>query len=386
MLSPKYSAQLAKDIYLIKDPNTQELFTDLYSSDFKVSGDEGSKLDGKTGAFIFLKSAHSMGMAACGINKYKGQAIIALKGTASGYDALTDLNAGIKRFHNGGAVHQGFYYTFMSYLGQLRQFIQNLPAEVHTINCVGHSLGGALATLTADWLASNTTKTVKLYTFGSPRVGMDLFANECKRKLGEANIHRVYHLHDVVPMVPTWPFIHVPDGGRGDFLLPSPSSFNPITHHSSDTYVKSVAPNETDSMSWEDIRKLKPKGAFERDIEDWLKSDSLISLTLNTAKLAGDAILWVLKKIAKMIGITLVIGAGTTFTILDRLAIMMHKAYEFAKETSFWVVRLIKRLAQLIGITIFEGTSLTVGFIRAIFMRVHRAISDLVLRAGRGVH
>lgn len=385
MLSPKYSAQLARDIYLIKDPNTRELFTDLYSSDFSIDGNQSKKLDGQTGALIFLKSTHSMGIAACGINKYKGHAVVALKGTASGYDALTDLNAGVKRFQNGGPVHQGFFYTFDSYLNQLKQFMQRLPPEVHTINCVGHSLGGALATLTADWLASNTTKTVKLYTFGSPRVGMGLFASTCKKKLGENNIHRVYHLHDVVPMVPTWPFIHVPDGGSGDFLLPSPSSFNPITHHSSETYTNSVAPNDTDSLDWEDIRKLRPKSAFDRDVESWLKSDSLISLTLNTAKLAGDAIVWVLKKVAKLLGISLVIAGGTTFTILDRLAILMHKAYQFAKETSYWVVRLIKRLAQLIGVSVSEGTSFTVGFIRAIFIRVHAAISEMVLRAGRGI-
>lgn len=384
MLSPKYSAQLARDIYLIKDPNTQELFTDLYSGDFEVGGNTSKKLEGNTGAAIFLKSTHSMGIAARGINKYKGQAIVALKGTASGYDALTDLNTGVKRFQNGGPVHQGFYYTFESYLSQLKKFVLKLPSDIHTINCVGHSLGGALATLTADWLASNTVKTVKLYTFGSPRVGMELFASTCKRKLGESNIHRVYHLHDVVPMVPTWPFMHVPDGGNGDYLLPSPSSFNPITHHSSETYTNSVAPNGTDSLDWQDIRKIRPKGALERDIEAWLKSDSIISLTLNTAKLAGDAIVWVLTKVAKLLGISLVIAGGTTFTILDRLAIMMHRAYQFAKETSFWVVRLIKRLSQLIGVTVSDENNFTVGFIRAIFIRVHSAISALVLRAGRG--
>lgn len=385
MLSPRYSAQLARDIYLIKDPNTQELFTDLYSNDFKVTGSEPQKLDGSTGALVFLKSEHTMGVAAHGINEYKGQALVALKGTASGYDALTDLNAGVRRSHTGGAVHQGFYYTFSSFLTQLEEFSRSLPPEVHTVNCVGHSLGGALATLAADWLASNTSKIIKLYTYGSPRVGLDFFANECKKRLGERNIHRVYHQHDPVPMVPTWPFLHVPDGGQGDFLLPSPSSINPVTHHSSETYVSSVSPGDRDSLNWEGVRRLRPAGAFEQDIEAWLQSDSLLSLTLNTAKLANDALLWVLKKIAQMAGITLVVGASATFTILDRLAILMHKAYQISKDVSFWVIRLIKRLAQLIGIQISNDVNLTVAFVRMIFIRVHRAVSDLVQRAGRHV-
>lgn len=382
MLTPEYSARLADDIYLIKNPGTRELFIETYANDFSVNGENTKQLKGKSGALIFLKSEHTMGIAACGINQYKGQAIVALKGTASGYDALTDLNAGVRRFQTGGAVHQGFYYTFASFLPQLKQFAQDLPTEVHTIHCIGHSLGGALATLAADWLVSSTGKTVKLYTYGSPRVGLDHFASGCKRRLKEQNIFRVYHRNDPVPMVPTWPFIHVPNGGTGDFQMPSPNSLNPIQHHKMGNYVSSVAPNGT-SLDWETMEKRRPKGDLERSVEAWLKSDSILSMTLNTAWMASEALLWVLKKIGELAGIALVVAGGTTFTLLDRLAIFMHKAYQISKDISFWVLRLLKRLAQLIGIKITDGVNITVAFIRMIFLRVHRAVSDLVIRAGR---
>ncbi|MCX2795566.1 Lipase (class 3) [Microbulbifer thermotolerans] len=380
-LTPEYSSKLANYIYLIKEPSTRRAFIRKYQDDFKVENSD-STISGKTGAFIFLKSEHTMGIAAVGINQYKGNAVVALKGTASGYDALTDLNAGIKRFHTGGSVHQGFYYTFASFLPQLQEFINKLPTDVHTIHCVGHSLGGALATLTADWLASNSGKVIKLYTFGSPRVGMEQFASGCKRRIKEDNIYRVYHRTDPVPMLPTWPFIHVPDGGIGDYQLSPPNSLNPFHHHSIDTYVSSVMPNDT-GIGWSDVKNLRPKDRLDQSIESWLKSDSILSLTLNTAWIAGEAILWVLKKIGNLAGIALVISGGTTFTLLDRLAIFMHKAYQISKDISFWILRLIKRLAQLVGIEVAKDANITVAFIRMIFIRVHRVVSDLVMRAGR---
>ncbi|WP_346838557.1 lipase family protein [Microbulbifer sp. SAOS-129_SWC] len=382
MMTPEYSARVADDIYLIKNSGTRELFIETYSEDFSINGETSEKLKGKTGALVFLKSEHTMGVAACGINRYKGHALVALKGTASGYDALTDLNAGVRRFHTGGAVHQGFYYTFLSFFPQLKSFAQELPPEVHTIHCIGHSLGGALATLAADWLVASTGKTVKLYTFGSPRVGLDHFASGCKRRLKEDNIYRVYHRNDPVPMVPTWPFIHVPDGGTGDFQMPSPNSLNPIQHHKMGNYVSSVAPNGT-SLDWETMKKRRPQGDLEQSVEAWLKSDSLVSLSLNTAWMASEALIWVLKKIAQLAGIALVVAGGTSFTLLDRLAIFMHKAYQFSKDISFWVLRLIKRLAQLIGVKVTDGANITVAFIRMIFLRVHHAVADLVMRAGR---
>lgn len=385
MLQPIDSARLADDIYLIKDKNGIELFTDLYSDKLSLNKESAQTLKGKTGAFVFLKSERPIGIAACGINKLNGHAVVALKGTTNGYDVLTDLNAGIKRFHTGGLVHQGFYYTFLSFLPQLEKFIQDLPSNVHTIHCVGHSLGGALATLSADWLASNSSKSIKLYTYGSPRVGLDYFANGCKRRINEHNIYRVYHHSDPVVMVPTWPFVHVPDGGQGDLMLPSPDSLNPAQHHKMNKYIASVAPNDV-GLGWEELRKRRPSPYLEQSLQTWLKSDSVISLTMNTVWLAGEALLWVLRKIGNLAGIAVVVSGGTTFTLLDRLAIFMHKAYQISKDISFWVLRLIKRLAQLIGIRVSDNENITVAFIRMVFLRLHRAVSDLVKRAGRMVN
>ena len=84
-----------------------------------------------------------MGM---GKGRFKGQAFVAIKGTASLYDALSDLNAGVRSSHTGFSVHQGFYYAFNSIQSELQQFIRGLKST-SVVHCVGHSLGGAIATL-----------------------------------------------------------------------------------------------------------------------------------------------------------------------------------------------------------------------------------------------
>lgn len=382
-LSPQYASVLADDIYTIRGKRTRQVFLDQYGSDFDMEDEQ--QLKGKTGAFVFLKSEHTMGVAAVGKSSaYKGQAIVALKGTASGFDALTDMNAGLKRFHTGEFVHQGFYYTFLSFLPQLKEFLPKLTdGNVHTIHCVGHSLGGALATLVADWLKSNTSCDLKLYTFGSPRVGLGAFADKCCSKLDVRSVHRVYHTADPVPMVPTWPFSHVPESGTGEFGLSMGTSLNPGAYHKMGNYRASVLNGNNQSLGWDELAAKKPPTMLSSSVESWLKSDGPISLTLNTAKVLGSALLWVVEKVVKLTGIVLVSAFSTTFTILDRLAYLMHKAFEFGKDAAFWTVRLIKRMARLVGITIVDTANITYALIRAIFLRVHHAISQLVMQASQ---
>ncbi|MBN8429839.1 lipase family protein [Microbulbifer salipaludis] len=378
-LTPEFAARLASDIYDIKLSLRQERFKKLYENYFNI---EETKLKGKTGAFTFLKSTHTMGIATHGINDYTGHSFVALKGTASLYDGLTDLNAGLKKFHTGGLVHQGFYYTFESFVKSIDDFVDDLPNDVHTIHCVGHSLGGALATLAADYLKLKSNKTVKLYTFGSPRVGLDFFANGATKRLEDSNIFRVYHRTDPVAMVPTWPFIHVPDSGPGDLLLQSGVALNPAQYHKMDNYIASLSGGE-EKHNWDLVRKKRPPTLIQRSIQSWLESDGPLSLTLNTAWVAAEAVMWVLKKVVELAGIALVVTGATTFTLMDQLAIFLKKAHDFGKKVSHWVTRLLIRLGRMIGIVVADGTNITIALIRTIFIRMHNAVSELVLRAGR---
>jgi len=107
------------------------------------------------------------------------------------------------------------------------------------VHCVGHSLGSALATLAADTIALNARpKTVKLYTFGSPRVGFEGFSRRLTDNIGDENIYRVHHSTDIVSHVPEWPFIHVPV--PGDAISIAGFGYNPISAHFKDNYLKTV--------------------------------------------------------------------------------------------------------------------------------------------------
>ena len=108
--------------------------------------------------------------------------------------------------------------------------------------------------------------------------------------------------------------------------------------------------------------------------------------TLNTARLLSAAILWVVKKLINLTGIAVVMAGSTTFTLLDRLAMLMSKGLQLAKDISIWVLRLIRRMAQMLGIVIREGVEMTLNFIRQVFIQAHHAVSELVRKAGRTLH
>src|SRR5690625_5942183 len=95
----------------------------------------------------------------------------------------------------------------------LNAFFNELPTVTGKVHCIGHSLGGAVATLAADCVARNRPNPVRLCTFGAPRVGGNFFARSCTNLVGEENIMRVFHTTDPVPMMPIFPYTHAPTRG-----------------------------------------------------------------------------------------------------------------------------------------------------------------------------
>lgn len=376
VLTPLFAANLASDVYQATTAPGRKGFVDLYGDDLDLG--ESSMISGVTGGHVFSKP-HVMGVFAAGKEKtYKGQAFVAFKGTASLYDALTDINVGVRSSHTGHAVHQGFYYAFDSVRQDLMRFVSGLKG-VTTLHCVGHSLGGAIATLAADYIRhAGTVSTVRLYTFGSPRIGQDMFVAKCTERVRSENMYRVYHKTDPVPMVPTWPFMHVPDCDA-DYLIDSPVSAVPWEYHFMEHYIDSVE----QAKSWESILTNRPKNYTRAAIEAWLQSDDIASFTARTLDLMNAALFFVVEQAMHATGIVLVSAASGGFTLLDRIAMFMAKAAKVSKEAKGWIFHLVKKLASLINVVVKVGESLTVEFIRLVFLRVHHRIAEMIRSIGR---
>jgi triacylglycerol lipase len=116
--------------------------------------------------------------------------VLALRGT--GFDSrdwATDLNAPLVPWTPGGQV-RGFAEALEAVWDSIAAVLPSIPGR---LLYTGHSLGAALATLTASRRAPHA-----LYTYGSPRVG-DAVLDEVTRLLHH---HRHTHCCGIVCRLP----------------------------------------------------------------------------------------------------------------------------------------------------------------------------------------
>ena len=103
------------------------------------------------------------------------------------------------------AVEKGFYESYTYISSEIQECVLKLSANYNTNNVMitGHSLGGALAYLYAFDVMINLPKTLiidSVITFGSPRVGNNLFVNLYNSYVIPS--FRITHYYDIVPHVP----------------------------------------------------------------------------------------------------------------------------------------------------------------------------------------
>lgn len=107
-------------------------------------------------------------------------------------DIKADLNAIPDRGQSGGWVHNGFQEELNKIWPMIFEAVEQNPR--YNMYICGHSLGGAMATLAASRLQSQTNA---LYTYGSPRVGTRAFV----KSVGVKHYRHVNN-NDIVPKVP----------------------------------------------------------------------------------------------------------------------------------------------------------------------------------------
>jgi len=205
ILTPSTAASVAERVYDIRKSND---FSNNFHIDFRDNFQiTNTQIKGTSGGLINQLLSRSTGFALTAEGttpQFKKHHIIGIRGTKmlSPSDWLTNLHIGVTNGPKNLAVHAGFQKSFRSLRPELNKYItEKKPRCLHI---VGHSLGGAIAELTAIW-ASERGIATKLYTFGAPRV----ILRDCVHRAA-VNIdhYRVTHGADPVPCVPVWPFTH----------------------------------------------------------------------------------------------------------------------------------------------------------------------------------
>jgi triacylglycerol lipase len=378
-LTPLVSAQLANDVYAVtRQPNLQEAYIYLnrrYKDSFSFG--KSNMLKGQTGGPGPIKVRTAFGFTLIGKGKLEGHVFILFRGTQYLADWLTNLNLTLSRSSMAQPVHDGFNIAFKSMKPKLKTFMGGLDmSKVKEIHCVGHSLGGALASLCAEWIKNSYSKTPNLYSFGSPRVGLIGFADLITKRVGAENIYRAYHKTDIVPYIPIWPFTHIPSIGD-TYYLPSPGVIPGAKYHDMEEYIKSVRPH-----TWKGLTALKPERHTDDQIKRWLKSTGPLGMTITTIEWLNRALLWVLRKVLR--GAEWVISEtfATSFTLMDKLAYILAKGVKLVETVSSWVIYLIRKIMRLMGYgEIVDAADLTHSFIRTILMKFQRKLNDFARQA-----
>ncbi|MEX6500738.1 lipase family protein [Pseudomonas zhanjiangensis] len=125
--------------------------------------------------------------------------LITVRGTQETPDIFRDLDARQVPYAEGdGQAHRGFYEAFYAAKDFTQRYLDAFHRPEHNIVVCGHSLGGAIALLLAEWLRRDWSDNIQLYTFGSPRTGDRAFVQSASA----LTHHRLVNHNDPVPGVP----------------------------------------------------------------------------------------------------------------------------------------------------------------------------------------
>lgn len=358
-LSPGVAAELADGAY---DAQSELLLKGFLSRpEFLQKDDSKLHLKAEVGSRL-INTRDGFGVCAMGGKGYEKDLFIIFRGsTSANYNAdwVSNARIGVTLSKNGLPVHIGFNNIFTSMLPELKKFLQSI-GNITTIHCIGHSLGGAIATLAADWIKSNKTQVVKLYTFGAPKPGLFLFSHNLSRKLGKQNIFRTYHATDPVPMIPLFPFVHPPIPGFGHYI-PSNENILSADAHDIGKYVMSVR-----QSTWDQLNRRSPPYSLETAVENWLKSKSPVNASSpGIWQWINAGLMYVLTKVVGVSAVALQSGFMGAMTLADTIAWVLRKGIDLSKTAGQWVAHLMRKIMQVLGMkTVDDNKKLTQELMR----------------------
>lgn len=369
MLSPRQAAVFADLAYAVENKNPVQTLRGheglrVVAGDFQINF--GTASDGfKASSGLLAQKQTNFGFLATGKGSYKNNLVIAIRGTATAFDGLTDANIGVTTSLSGSLVHAGFQRCFESLMpGIKRSLTPYLSTDSKmAVHCVGHSLGGALAHMTSDWIKSTYGNPALLYSFGAPRVGMDGFAYKTSDNIEK--IFRCTHGGDPVPMVPLWPFMHTTPA---EFRLDSGWMILPARHkmgyRGNPGYI-----NTADSSSWDTLKRASEQflagGVHLKE-----SKSGLVSFTQYWAEKILGALITLLKAAGYYSLVVMQARISSVFTVYDFIARTMEKLAAAASDFVEDARGIISHVMRFVGMTLSMPAVLTYDFIRLVFNKM----------------
>jgi hypothetical protein len=379
LLSPQTAAFLAKDIYLVQSGARIAIEDFLDRPEFSRKQGSATHLKAEVGSRL-INTKDGFGMCVRGGKGYEKDLFLIFRGSTTaniGADWISNARIGVETSQTGLPVHIGFNSIFCSMKTSIEEFLANHQDAQGTVHCIGHSLGGAIATLAADWVSAKG-RNVKLYTIAAPKAGLEFFADRLTTKMKAHNIYRVYHATDVVPMIPVYPFAHPPLGDIG-YQLPSGSLIS-LAAHKMQNYINSISTN-----SWESLGVIAKKDIDDRSVERWLKSEKSVNpMNAKTWEWINAGLMLVLRKFIGGAVISIQSPFIGTLTLADKIAWLLRKGIDLSVAAGEWVVCLMRKIMQALGMRLAKtAKELTQAFMRQVLQRLLARMADDAMRVVR---
>jgi triacylglycerol lipase len=376
-IAPLHAAKIASKVYNIKSVGiSRALLADaeglgLSGPGFKHRPDE--RFTGRPG-LTKLMGRYGFGYVSPGENNRVGEHIVALRGTSMKPDWVTNFQIATKKAKTGNKVHIGFQRLFEDFQPDIEAYFSDKWGTVH---CVGHSLGGALATLTADYLRTVGRFDVKLYTFGAPRVGLNDFSRTLTQAIGHENIYRVFHSTDPVPMIAPYPFIHAPFTGMDrlnwGIKLDKPGGRINSAHHSMTEYITSVQ----GAADWAGVAPstMESHIPWEMELKQYVgaKFQSIKQFGANILAFISRCIRGLLKMVGRVIGGAL----SASMSALDQLAWILYHGAMASIKVAGYLTSLIKIIFRFLGRSLQSGVNITADFLRWVFNLLYSSTANM---------
>ncbi|MBE3666299.1 lipase [Vibrio navarrensis] len=375
ILTPKLASQIANVPYMVyQGAGDLELISKSLTKHFSFS--ESATIQGKTGGVVLLDNIPlirkvipgamrtSKAFAVIGIGKgiYQDEIVVSIRGTQNANDWVTNANIGCKGSPNGSIAHAGFINSFNSIKSQIKQHLSKTNRTPKKIHCVGHSLGGALASLCADWLKSEYSCRVNLYTFGAPRVGLEQYAIKSGNRADK--IFRCTHGGDPVPMIPLWPFVHAPYQGQ-EYRLDS-STRVCISAHSMSADDNPGYLNTANTEDWTAL-KIRANQYLHTPVRLKFEHRNQASFSEYWANKISSALITLLKDAGLLASIAAQASISVGLTFYDLLSRHLEKVAKASKVREVQVRGLLGHMLVFAGKPVTAIEDMTASFIRKVF-------------------